>query len=280
MNGFKTFFLLAAMTGLLVFAGGYLYGEAGVVMGLLFGLMVNAFGYFYSDKIVLARYQVREVTRESHPLLYGIVENLAKRAGLPMPKVGIVPDDTPNAFATGRNPRNALVAVTEGLVNKMDRPELEAVLAHEMAHVKNRDILLGCLAAVLASAIMILSRMAMHSAPRDRQGRQVNPIVALLIVLLAPFAAFLIKMAISRRREFFADESAAKMTGRPDLLASALSKLEEANMRVPMKRAEPATAHMMIVNPLYGSWPASLFRTHPSIEKRKSKLAAMKIQTY
>jgi heat shock protein HtpX len=211
--------------------------------------------------------------------LYAIVENLSQRAGLPMPRVAIVPDQTPNAFATGRNPDHAVVAVTEGIAKMLSRPELEAVLAHEVAHVKNRDILIGCLAAVLSMAIMFISNTALRMS-RGRNSRQTNPLIGIAALILAPIAAMILQMAISRSREYMADAFAAKITGRPEHLASALEKLSLHNQRAPMQRAQSATSHLMIVNPLSGASLASLFSTHPPIEKRIKRLDAMRLKMY
>jgi heat shock protein HtpX len=213
------------------------------------------------------------------PELHDIVATLAQRAGLPMPRVALVPDATPNAFATGRDPDHAVVAVTEGILNTLTRPELEGVLAHELGHVKHRDILIGSLAAVLAQAIMLLSRLAFWFAPRGRDNESGgNGLVAILILILGPLAAFLLQMAISRSREYEADAYSAHITGRPDQLAAALGRLAESNQRAPMRRAEPATAHMMIVNPLRGEGIFALFATHPPLRKRIERLNAMSIQ--
>ena len=279
MNSFKTFILIAALTGLLVVLGNYLYGQMGAIIALAVGLLFNGFSYFFSDRIVLMSYRARVVTQQDAPQLYAIVENLAQRAGLPMPRVAIVPDQTPNAFATGRNPDHAVVAVTEGITRMLSRHEIEAVLAHETAHVKNRDILIGSLSAVLSQAIMFLGNMARFIMPRDRNGRA-NPLAGLAVAILAPIAAMMLQMAISRSREYMADELAAKITGRPDYLASALEKISGLNKQSPMQRAEPTSAHMMIVNPLSGAPLASLFSTHPPIRKRIERLNSMKIQMY
>jgi heat shock protein HtpX len=280
LNGFKTFILIALMTGLLVALGGHFGGQEGAIIALGVGLLMNGIGYFFSDRIVLATYRAKVVSQQDAPQLYTIVENLALRAGLPMPKVAIVPDRTPNAFATGRNPEHAVVAVTEGIMTTLSRPELEAVLAHEVSHVKNRDILIGSFAAVLSSAIMFLGRMALYAAPRDRNSRSGHPLAAVLIMFLAPVAAMMLQMAISRSREYLADETAAKITGRPDELANALRKISERNNLSPMQKIEPSSAHMMIVSPLSGSSFASLFSTHPPIEKRIKRLDEIGIKMY
>lgn len=276
MNGFKTFLLITLLTGVLVLVGDLLYGQSGVVLALGVGLLVNAAGYFWSDRIVLAAYGARVVEAHEAPELHALVATLAQRAGLPMPRVAIVPDESPNAFATGRDPEHAVVAVTEGILRLLPRPELEGVLAHELGHVKHRDILVGSLAAVLAQAIMFLSRMAYWVTPRDREGRS-NPAAALAAMILGPLAAILLQMALSRSREYLADDYAAHLTGRPDLLASALGRLHEGSARVPMEASE-ATAHMMIVNPLSGGGLAGLFSTHPPVERRIERLRAMRLE--
>ncbi|HJW44655.1 MAG TPA: zinc metalloprotease HtpX [Geothrix sp.] len=277
MNQTKTLLLIVAMTGLLVWMGDLLGGRSGMVLALAIGLVMNGVSYFFSDKIVLASYGAQPVTREQAPELHAIVANLAQRAGLPMPRIAIIPEDTPNAFATGRNPDHAVVAVTEGIMRVLSRPELEAVIAHELGHVKNRDILIGSLAAVLAQAIMFLSRMAMWVSPRDEEGRS-NPLAGIAIMILGPLAAFLLQMAVSRSREYMADDYSARLTGRPDLLASALERLHSYNQQLPMQAAEPATAHMMIVNPLSGGGLMSLFSTHPPMAVRVERLRRMPIE--
>lgn len=277
MNSTKTFLLITAMTALMVAIGFVWQGQMGVVIAIGIGLVANAAGYFFSDKIVLASYRARVVTQQEAPELYAIVANLSERAGLPMPRVAIIPDETPNAFATGRNPEHAVVAVTEGIMRTLNRYELEGVLAHELGHVKNRDILIGSLAAVLAQAIMFVSHMAMWITPRDEEGRS-NPIAGILIAILGPVAAMMLQMAISRSREYMADEYAARLTGRPDMLASALQRISGYNAQVPMHNAEPATAHMMIVNPLTGGGLKTLFSTHPPIEKRIERLNALPVE--
>ena len=277
MNQFKTLLIIVAMTGLLVWIGDRLGGQSGMVLALAFGLVLNGVSYFFSDKIVLASYGAKPVTQAEAPELHAIVANLAQRAGLPMPRIAIIPEDTPNAFATGRNPEHAVVAVTEGIMRVLSRPELEAVIGHELGHVKHRDILIGSLAAVLAQAIMFLSRMAMWVSPRDEEGRS-NPLAGIAIMILGPIAAFMLQMAVSRSREYLADEYSAHLTGRPDMLASALERLENYNQQLPMASAQPATAHMMIVNPLSGGGLMSLFSTHPPMAVRVERLRRMPIE--
>ncbi|WP_243324632.1 zinc metalloprotease HtpX [Geothrix sp. SG200] len=277
MNQAKTLLIIVAMTGLLVWIGGYFGGQSGMVLALAIGLVMNGISYFFSDKIVLASYGAKVVDQTDAPELYAIVANLAQRAGLPTPRIAIIPEDTPNAFATGRNPEHAVVAVTEGIMRILSRPELEAVLGHELGHVKHRDILIGSLAAVLAQAIMFLSRMAFWISPRDEEGRS-NPLAGIAIMILGPLAAILLQMAVSRSREYLADDYSAHLTGRPDMLASALERLQAYNQQLPMASAEPATAHMMIVNPLSGGGLMSLFSTHPPMEVRVERLRRMPIE--
>jgi heat shock protein HtpX len=267
MNGIKTFILIMAMTALLVWIGDLLYGESGVILALALSIVLNGVSYFFSDRIVLAAYGAQLVNPAQAPELCAIVANLAQRAGLPLPRVAIIADETPNAFATGRDPDHAVVAVTEGLLATMSRQELEGVLGHELGHVKHRDILIGSLCAVLAQAIMLLSRMAFFIRPRDdREGG--NPFAAILVM----------QMAVSRSREYEADDYSAHLTGRPDQLASALKRIESLNRMSPMRDAQPATAHMMIINPLRGGGILELFSTHPPVAKRIARLDAMSIQ--
>lgn len=277
MNGMKSFVLITAMTALLVTIGYLWKGEMGVMIGLAVGLFANGIGYYFSDSIVLASYGAQVVTAQEAPELHAIVNKLAQRAGLPMPRIAIIPEETPNAFATGRNPQKAVVAVTEGIMRTLNRHELEGVIAHELGHVANRDILVGSLAAVLAQAIMFISHMAGWFMPKDEDGRP-NPIVGLLIMILGPIAAMLLQMAISRSREYMADAFAAEITGRPDHLASALARIAGLNEAYPMRHAEPSTAHMMICSPLRGDGIGSLFSTHPPIHRRIERLNAMAIQ--
>jgi heat shock protein HtpX len=278
MSGFKSFLLIAGLTALLVAIGNYLYGETGLVLALGAGLLLNAFAYFFSDSIVLASYGARIVSRREAPELVDMVATLASRAGLPMPRVAVIADESPNAFATGRNPDHAVVAVTEGIMRSLSRQELEGVLAHELGHIKHRDILLGSLAAVLAQAIMFLSQMAYYFTPRGDDDEGTNPIAALAIIIFGPIAAMLLQMAISRSREYMADEYSAHLTGRPDMLASALARIAGIGAELPLRGAQPATAHMMIVNPLRGEGLMGLFSTHPSLRRRIERLQAMPIE--
>ncbi len=283
MNYFKTFLLLVILSLLLVWVGSYAGGAKGTVFALLFVLVMNFVTYWYSDKIVLRMYNAKEVSRADAPSLYAIVEELTSRAGLPMPKVYIMPSNAANAFATGRNPNHAAVAVTQGILNILTAEELKGVLGHELAHVKNRDILTATVVAVVAGAIMMISRIAQWTAffggggfGRDEEGRRGgNPIAFLLLAILAPLAALLIQMAISRSREYAADKRGAIVAGTPIGLANALLKLQEASRYHPMV-AMPATAHLFIVKPISAEGFASLFSTHPPIEERVKRLRQMK----
>lgn len=274
MNTFKTFLLMAVLTGALVLVGGYFGGNGGAVMALVFAGALNFGSYFFSDKIVLKMYGAREVTRDEAPEFYAAVENLARRAGLPMPRVAVIPREQPNAFATGRNPKHAVVAATQGILQILDRDELEAVMAHELAHVKHRDILISSVAATLAGAIMVLGRFGLFfgGGDRDRGG---GGVLAIFMIILAPIAAMLIQAAISRSREFAADEGGAEISGKPRALASALRKLEAAAKRVPMQ-GNPATAHLFIVHPFSAGGLGKLFSTHPPTEERVERLLAMR----
>ena len=277
MNQAKTLLIIVAMTGLLVWIGGMVGGQSGMVLALAIGLVLNGVSYFFSDRIVLASYGAQPVSQAEAPELHAIVANLAQRAGLPVPRIAIIPEDTPNAFATGRDPEHAVVAVTEGIMRVLSRPELEAVIGHELGHVKHRDILIGSLSAVLAQAIMFLSRFAGFFGARDEEGRS-NPIAGIAIMILGPIAALMLQMAVSRSREYLADDYSAHLTGRPDMLASALERLQAYNQRLPMPSAQPATAHMMIVNPLRGGGLMGLFSTHPPMEARVERLRRMPIE--
>jgi heat shock protein HtpX len=280
MNTVRTGILLGALTGLLLLIGGYFGGRQGIVIAFIFAMIMNFGSYWFSDKIVLSMYRASEVSEREAPELYTIVKNLALRADLPMPRVYIVPGDTPNAFATGRNERHAVVAVTEGILRILNREELEGVLAHELTHIKNKDMLIGSIAATLAGAVMMLASMAKWAAifgvgGDDEDGGGIVGLI--LMAILAPIAAMLIQMGISRSREYMADEGGARISGKPYGLASALEKLASASKTVPMK-ASPATAHMFTVNPLTAKSFASLFSTHPPIEKRIERLRGMRPQ--
>ena len=280
-NQLKTTFLLALLTVFIVLVGRLLGGQQGMILAFLLAAGMNFFSYWFSDKVVLRMYRAREITREQAPEIYDIVASLAQRAGLPMPKVCIIPQETPNAFATGRNPEHAVVAVTEGLLRLMDREEITGVLAHELAHVKNRDILIGSIAATMAGAVMILANMARWSAifggvnRNDQQGGGLGMIGLLVTSILAPMAAMVIQMAVSRSREYLADATGAKFSGNPDGLARALEKLGAYSKQLPMQAA-PATAHMMIVNPLTGGGLANLFSTHPPLTERIARLRGLR----
>jgi heat shock protein HtpX len=265
-NSIKTALLLGALGALFLFLGEALGGSQGLVIGFMFAVVTNLVSYWFSDKIVLAMYRAKEVGPEHR--LYRTVQELAMRAGLPMPRVYIIPDPSPNAFATGRNPQHAAVAATEGLLQMLDNRELDGVIAHELAHVKHRDILISSIAATLAAAIMMVARFAMFFGGGNRDDRDgVNPITAIGMIILAPIAAMLIQMAISRSREFEADAGGAAIAGGPHGLVNALRKLESASKAVPLA-ANPATAHMFIIKPFSGGGLTSLFRTHPPTEQR------------
>jgi heat shock protein HtpX len=270
-NTFKTALLLTALTLLLMFIGNYFGGQRGLLLGLIFAGVMNFVSYFYSDKIALATYRAQAVTREQLPRVYRVVERLTGKAGLPMPKIYVIPTESPNAFATGRNPQHASVAVTEGILNLLNDEELEGVLAHELGHVNNRDILISSIAATIAGAITYLSRFAMFFGGGDRDERRGTGGGALLMMIFAPLAAMLIQLAVSRSREYQADESGAHLTGNPYALASALAKLDAYSKRLPMA-ASPSTAHLFIVQPLLGVNLGNLFSTHPPIAKRIERL--------
>ena len=283
MNGFRTTILLAALTALVVWIGQMFGGANGAVIALVFAGAMNFFSYWFSDKIVLKMYGAQEIAANDDPELYGIVRDLTARAGLPMPKVYIIPEETPNAFATGRNPEHAAVAVTQGIRRILDKRELAGVLAHELTHVKNRDILISSIAATLAGAISYLAHMAQWAAifgggSRDREEGGSNIFSLLFMMIVAPMAAMLIQMAVSRSREYMADESGAKVSGDPLALASALRKLEMGAQNIPLQVSDAtanSTAHMFIVNPLTGAGFAKLFSTHPPMEERIARLEAM-----
>lgn len=280
-NTFKTVLLLGAMTGLLVVFGDYFGGRQGMVIAFLFALLMNFGSYWYSDKIVLRMYRAREVTEAEAPELVGMVRSLSQRAHLPMPRVYIVPVATPNAFATGRNPQHAAVAVTEGILRIMDYDQLEGVVAHELGHVKNRDTLISAIAATLAGVIMMLAYMARWAAifggVGGRDDDEGGGILGLLVMsILAPLAAVVIQMAISRTREFLADATAGRLTKKPYALASALEQLQVAAQRMPLN-ANPATSHLFIVNPLSGRSLLRFFSTHPPVEERVKRLRALQV---
>ncbi len=281
-NIFKTGLLLAVLTVMLVLLGGALGGQQGMMIAFILALAMNFVSYWFSDKIVLAAYGAQPIDEAAAPRLYAIVHRLATRAGIPMPRVYLIPSETPNAFATGRNPQHAVVAVTEGIMRILDEEELEGVLAHELSHVKNRDVLISTVAATLAGAITYLAHMAQWAAmfggrSRDDDEGGSNPIAMILLAVLAPIAALLVQMAVSRSREFQADATGARVAGRPWGLAKALEKLQMANQAMPMANATPATAHLFIVNPLSGQTLMRLFSTHPPLEERIARLRAMRV---
>ncbi len=279
-NMFKTALLLAVLTVLLVLIGGAIGGQQGMLVAFVLALGMNFFSYWFSDKMVLAMYRAKPIQESQAPALYRIVRTLATRGGIPMPRVYLIPSETPNAFATGRNPQHAAVAVTEGSMRILDEEELEGVLAHELSHVKNRDVLIATIAATLAGAITYLAHMAqwamIFGGRRDDEEEGGGVLGGILMAILAPIAAMLIQMAVSRAREFQADATGARLAGKPWGLAKALEKLEMASKAVPMD-ASPATAHLFIVNPLSGQSLLRLFSTHPPIEERIARLRSMRV---
>lgn len=279
MNSVKTIALMTLMTVGFVLLGQYLGGQQGMIMALVLAAVMNLGAYWFSDKIALLSYGAQPVSEAEAPELYALVRNLATRAGLPMPRVYIIPSASPNAFATGRNPQHAAVAVTQGILQLLSRHELEGVIAHELAHVKNRDILIGSIVATLAGAITMLARMASFGAmfggygdrDRDRGG-----LGLLIMAILAPLAAMLVQLWISRTREYQADASGAAIAGTPQGLADALEKLEMGARRIPIPNTNPSSAHMFIVNPLSGKSLMALFSTHPPIAERVARLRNMR----
>ncbi len=283
-NFLKTAVLLGALTSLVVLIGDAVGGQQGMLVAFVLAIAMNFGSYWLSDRIVLAMYRAQPIQEAQAPDLYRIVRRLTTKAGVPMPRVYLIPSDTPNAFATGRNPEHAAVAVTEGILRTLDDEELEGVLAHELSHVKNRDTLTMTIAATLAGVITYLAHMAQWAAffgggrRDDEEGAGGSAIGALLMAILAPIAAMLIQLAISRAREFQADASGARLVGRPWGLAKALEKLEMASRVTPMEDATPATAHLFIVNPLRGEGLLTLFSTHPPIQERIARLRAMALR--
>ena len=275
-NWLKTSILMAGIMALFGVLGAYIGGSSGMLLALLFGGAMNVFSYWFSDTMVLKMYNAREVDEYSAPQFYNMVRELAQRADLPMPRVYLIDEAQPNAFATGRNPDNAAVAATTGILNLLSAREIRGVMAHELAHVRHRDILISTISATMAGAISALANFAMFFGGRDSEGRS-NPIAGLAMALLAPIAASLIQMAISRSREFEADRGGAEISGDPHALADALAKIDAYARGIPMQVAEehPATAQMMIMNPLSGGGIASLFSTHPATEERVARLRAM-----
>jgi heat shock protein HtpX len=279
MNTMKTVMLMLVLTLLLILLGGVVGGERGMVFAFLFALVMNFGSYWFSDKIVLATYRAREIQQSDNPTLHRIVQELSTRLGIPMPRLFMIPSDQPNAFATGRNPQHAAVAVTDGIMRLLSEDELKGVIAHELAHVTHRDILIGSVVATLAGAISMLASMGQWGllfgggqSSDDRRGG--NPIVALIMIIVAPLAAMLVQMAISRSREYLADAGGAKTLGNPLSLASALRKLDMKAKQIPME-ASPSSAHLFIVSPLTGGGFTRLFSTHPPIEDRIARLEAM-----
>jgi heat shock protein HtpX len=276
-NLMKTAVLMAAITALFMAIGSVLGGQQGMAIALVVALGMNFFSYWFSDKLVLKMYNAQEVDASSAPQFYAMVRELAAKAELPMPKVYLINEDAPNAFATGRNPQNAAVAATTGILRVLSERELRGVMAHELAHVKHRDILISTISATMAGAISMLANFAMFFGGRSSDGRPANPIAGILVMLLAPLAASLIQMAISRAREFEADRGGAEISGDPQALASALQKIQRYAQGIPLEAAErhPETAQMMIMNPLSGGGLRGLFSTHPATEERVAKLMAM-----
>ncbi len=279
-NWFRTGVLMAGFMALFGVIGSLIGGQQGMLLALGFGLIGNVFAYWNSDKMVLRMYNAQQVDETSAPQFYRMVADLAQRAELPMPKVYLIQEDAPNAFATGRNPANAAVAATTGILRVLSDRELRGVMAHELAHVKHRDILTQTVSATMAGAISALANFAMFFGGRDSEGRGVSPIVTILMAILAPMAAMVIQMAISRSREYEADRAGAEISGDPSALASALDKIERYARGVPLETAErhPETAQMMIMNPLSGGGLSGLFSTHPATEERIRRLMAMVIR--
>lgn len=278
-NLLKTAVLMAAITALFMAIGAVIGGRQGMILALGVAVAMNFFSYWFSDKLVLKMYNAKEVDATSAPQFHRMVAELAQRAGLPMPRVYLIQEDAPNAFATGRNPQNAAVAATTGILRLLSERELRGVMAHELAHVKHRDILISTISATMAGAISMLANFAVFFGGRDSEGRPANPIAQIAVMLLAPIAASLIQMAISRAREFEADRGGAEISGDPQALASALRKIHHYARGIPLETAErhPETAQMMIMNPLSGGGLRGLFSTHPSTEERVERLLAMRI---
>ena len=277
-NQLKTGLLLGLLTALILLFGRLLGGQSGLIFAFILAIAMNVGSYWFSDRIVLSMYKARELGPQDAPALHRIVEELAGRGGLPKPKVYLIPQDAPNAFATGRSPGNSVVAVTQGLMHLLTPEELKGVLAHEMGHIRNRDILIQSVAATLAGVIMFVSTMVKWAAifgmgGNDDEGG--NPLLAIILAIVAPIAAMLIQMAISRSREYLADRSGAELSGNPGYLASALEKLDAYSKKMPMKQGNPSTAHMFIVNPFSGQNLANLFSTHPPVQERVKRLRSL-----
>lgn len=278
---FKTFFLLVLLSAIIIAIGGLVGGRGGVIFAFVLALIMNVGSYWYSDQIVLRAYNARELAPEEAPMLHQIVEELARNAGVPKPRVCSVPEEAPNAFATGRDPEHAVVAVTDGLLQILQPDEIKGVLAHEMAHIAHRDILIQTIAGVMASTITALANFlqfaSIFGGARDEEGNRTNPLVGLLLAMLAPIAASVIQLAISRSREYLADAGGAQFSGNPLYLANALKKLGAYSQQVPLQHGSAATAEMFIVEPMYavGSSFANLFSTHPPLEERIARLEEM-----
>jgi heat shock protein HtpX len=277
MNNIRTLLLMTLLTVLVIFIGNVLGRQSGMIMGFVIAAAMNFGSYWFSDKIVLKMYGARELSRNEAPELFAMTEEMTRKGGLPMPKLYMIQGDQPNAFATGRNPEHAAVAVTEGIIRLLPRDELKGVIGHELAHIKHRDILIGSIAATMAGAISMIANMAqwgMMFGGRSDDDEGGNPIAGIAMMIIAPIAAMLIQMAISRSREFLADEGGAHLAGNPRSLASALKRLHAGAQQIPM-HATPATAHMFIVSPLFGGGLMNLFSTHPPMEERVARLEAM-----
>jgi len=277
---FKTVFLLALLSGLFIVIGGYFGGQQGMMLAFIMALVMNVGSYYFSDSIVLRMYGASEVSEEDAPMLHRIVAELARNAGIPKPRVCTVPEEAPNAFATGRNPEHAVVAVTDGILRILSPEELRGVLAHEIAHIAHRDILIQSVAGVIGSAITMIANMMQFAAftggSRDENGEQrANPLAMIAMAMLAPIAASLIQMAISRSREYLADAGGARFSGQPLMLASALNKLQNWSQQIPMRSGNPSTENMFIVKPAFGGGMSNMFSTHPSTEERIARLQEM-----
>lgn len=278
MEQFKTFLLLGSMSVVLVFIGGFLGGQTGMLMALMIAGGMNFYAYYFSDTAILTHYNATEVDPREAPMVYRVVERLVERANLPMPKVYIIHDHIPNAFATGRNPQHAAVAITTGLLELLNEDEVEAVMAHELSHVRHRDILVATVAATIAGAIAFIANMLQFGAIFGRNHRNGNPILMIVMAILLPIAASIIQMTISRSREFMADEGAARLTGHPEWLQNALVKLTNYNNRGEVQGATPENAHMFIISPFDGKnfTFSNLFRTHPTTQQRLERLEILK----
>jgi heat shock protein HtpX len=276
MNTLKTIVLMGILTALAVFVGGVLGGRNGEIMAFGIGLITNIGSYWFSDRIALAMSNAQPITPEEAPELSAIVERVAANAGMPVPKLYMIPSSSPNAFATGRDPKHSAVAVTEGIMRLLNNRELEAVISHEISHVKNRDVLIATIAAVMAGVVTSIAHWASYfGSARDEEGRQMNPIFTILLMLLAPIAASLINLAISRSREFEADASGAHICGHPEALASALAKIEQTTQQVPMNNLNPALSSLFLIMPRPETWFAGLFSTHPPTAERIARLQQM-----